>query len=210
MSYDALEAETWIARTGRPDGPRLRHRDGVLYAAFSPDGRRAVTCGEDFRAIIWDPKTGAQTTPSLDHHGQVMFAAFNQDGRFVATLSTDSVVTVWDAVTGDRLAWLGDLELHDREKRPWLGFTQGARGSGTLGSIIIRAGWTTNYVWDLPVYRGEPGDLVEEAKLLSAHRLLSSPRAGEAGGLIPLSTKELSDAWRKRPRPNQEPGSSAR
>src|SRR5205085_7124616 len=48
-----------------PSGRRLNsitagtsHRYKLLYAAFSPDGGRLLTCGFDFCARLWDAHTG--------------------------------------------------------------------------------------------------------------------------------------------------------
>lgn len=192
-SFDALEAETWIARTGRADGPALRHRDGVLYAAFSHDGTRAVTCGEDFMAILWDPRTGRQAAPSLHHRHQVTYATFSADDRLLATASWDNVVTIWDAGTGERLTWLGMALQYDVEL-PWLGFTRTARTPGLPDGLVVRVGGTHSYFWRLPYYAGQPSELLDVAQLLSAHRV------DDAGGLIPLTVEELREAWKRRPR----------
>src|SRR5262249_41049460 len=46
-------ARLWDSRTGKPIGPALRHRDEVRAVAFSPDGRSAVTGGDDDAARLW-------------------------------------------------------------------------------------------------------------------------------------------------------------
>src|SRR5262245_5745187 len=82
-----LEAQARFARSGKPARPPLRHRDGVLYATFSHNGRQAITCGEDFFVILWNPATGGRLARPLRHRDRVRYAAFSQDDRLVATVA---------------------------------------------------------------------------------------------------------------------------
>jgi WD40 repeat protein len=45
-------ARVWDAHTGEPITPILWHRSNLWHAAFSPDGRRAVTTGRT--AQVWE------------------------------------------------------------------------------------------------------------------------------------------------------------
>jgi WD40 repeat protein len=101
--FDKCNAQIWDALTGQPIGAPLKHNDGVLYAAFSPDGQCIVTASEDFSAIVWDANTGRQITPPLKHANQVWKAAFSPDGKWVATASVDGTARVWSAETGEPL-----------------------------------------------------------------------------------------------------------
>jgi WD40 repeat protein len=56
-SFDKT-ARIWDAATGKPVGEPLRHEDGVMSAAFSPDGTRVVTASLDNTARIWDVRRG--------------------------------------------------------------------------------------------------------------------------------------------------------
>jgi WD40 repeat protein/serine/threonine protein kinase/tetratricopeptide (TPR) repeat protein len=87
-----------------------RHDRPVLFAAFSPDGRRVVTAdgsrnlvgkaAKPAEARVWDVATGRPLTPPLKHEGTVVYAAFSPDGRHVVTASYDGTARVWDASTG--------------------------------------------------------------------------------------------------------------
>jgi WD40 repeat protein len=72
----------------------------MLFASFSPDGRRVVTAG-DAAGRVWDAATGQPITPPLVHGGRVPRASFSPDGRRVITACTDGQTRIWDAVSGE-------------------------------------------------------------------------------------------------------------
>jgi WD40 repeat protein len=84
-------------------GPQLWHRDGVLFASFSPDCKRIVTAGEDHDALVWDIATGRRLTHALQHGDEVETAAFSPDGSWIVTASDDHTARVWEAATGEPL-----------------------------------------------------------------------------------------------------------
>jgi WD40 repeat protein len=95
-------AQVWDTQSGRPAGPGLFHRDGVVYAAFSPQGERILTCSEDFTAVLWDTVTGQRrAVPPLRHREQVVYGGFSQNGHWVVTVERDGAVRVWDAFTAE-------------------------------------------------------------------------------------------------------------
>ncbi len=100
-SFQPEYAQVWDAATGSPIGAPLKHLDGVRFAAFSPDGRRVITCSEDVTAQLWDWRLGRPAVPPLRHKHQVFHAAFSPDGRWLATAGRDCTARVWDAETGE-------------------------------------------------------------------------------------------------------------
>jgi WD40 repeat protein len=75
----------------------------VLDVAFSPDGRKLATSGDnaDRTARIWD--VGGRELHVLRHRGPVVRVQFSPDGRMLATASGDEMVRLWRVDTG-RLA----------------------------------------------------------------------------------------------------------
>jgi WD40 repeat protein len=75
-----------------------------LNVAFSPDGRRLATGGEENTVIIRDVETGEdRQTLWGKHSGEVYAVAFSpvDDGRLIATAGEDSSVKIWDSHTGE-------------------------------------------------------------------------------------------------------------
>ena len=76
---------------------RLRPpRGSVMRATFGPDGRTAVTAGEDNRVIVWDARRGAITETLDGHAGQTTSLAISRDGRTLYTGALDGKVLIWD------------------------------------------------------------------------------------------------------------------
>jgi WD40 repeat protein len=76
------------------------HRNLVLRAIFSPDGKTLATAGADNDIRLWDAATGRPRTGPLTGHGDVVAdIAFSPDGQTLASASWDSTVRLWDVTT---------------------------------------------------------------------------------------------------------------
>ena len=85
------------------------HKGPVIAAAWSPDGQRIASCGNDGTLQVWNPKTG-QKLWGADVAAYVFALAWSPDGRRIAAAGsggTDSI-HVLDAATGHELTAFGD------------------------------------------------------------------------------------------------------
>jgi eukaryotic-like serine/threonine-protein kinase len=81
----------------------LQHEGSVRAAAFSPDGKTALTGSWDGRARLWDVATGKPRCQPLAHKDVVFALSFSPDGKSVLTGGWDATACLWDASTGEKL-----------------------------------------------------------------------------------------------------------
>ena len=85
----------WDLKTGKELRRFEGHPSFVYHAAFSPDGRRALSGGEDGTVRLWDLQTGKELHRYIGHTGYVMVVSFTAGGRRVLSASCDRTVRLW-------------------------------------------------------------------------------------------------------------------
>jgi len=86
---------------GHKAGFRYMYRAGVRDAAFSSDGRRIVSGGQDKTVRIWDANTALELLPPmLGHEDAVLSVAFSPDDQRIVSAGADGTVRIWHAGTG--------------------------------------------------------------------------------------------------------------
>jgi WD40 repeat protein len=88
------------AASGKQIASCFGHRGDIGALAFSPDGTRLVSSGEDLVARLWDPANGVLIATCRGHESMVLSASFRPDGQRLVTTSADGTVRQWDAATG--------------------------------------------------------------------------------------------------------------
>jgi mono/diheme cytochrome c family protein len=82
------------------------HTDAVLCLALSPDGRLALSGGQDHTLRLWDVADG-RLLRSLDSHtAAVSCVAVSPDGKLALSGSVDRTVRLWDLEEGKEIAVL--------------------------------------------------------------------------------------------------------
>jgi WD40 repeat protein len=75
------------------------HTHWVRSIAFSPDGQKFASGGDDQTIRIWDTRTGKSIRTLEEHTGCVRSVAFSEDGKLLASGSEDGTVKIWDVDT---------------------------------------------------------------------------------------------------------------
>jgi WD40 repeat protein len=176
-SFKPGAAHLLSAQTGQAVVPPLAHRDGVLYATFSPGGERILTCSEDFSALLWETSTGRKLPVApLLHSEQVLYGAFSESGSWVLTVEKNGTVRVWDAFTAE-------LVLPPLRHSQRISAAQFVREDSRLAT---RGQDGTVQWWDLSPDTRSLEDLARVAALLT----------GQEGDLAEASGPQANHEWK--------------
>ncbi|MBL7044512.1 MAG: protein kinase, partial [Pirellulaceae bacterium] len=97
------QVRLWFVASGRPIRTLHGHAKGVNSVAFSPDGTRIASGGNDSTVRIWNVASGREITRLLGHTSQVMYVAFSPDGSRLVS-HDDQAIKIWDTRPGPRNA----------------------------------------------------------------------------------------------------------
>src|SRR5215208_8113405 len=87
--------------TGKLRTASTRHDGAVVRAAFSADGRAAVTAGADNRVIVWNVERAAAAETLAGNAAQITGLAISRGAQTLYTAALDGKVLIWD-LAGDR------------------------------------------------------------------------------------------------------------
>ncbi len=104
LTTDGADVVQYLASDGSLERVYTGHAMGpIAAAAFSPDGKTALTAGFDGTARTWDTATGALRFTVGDATNPVLGAAFRPDGAVFVTAGGGGDVSAWSTRTGQRL-----------------------------------------------------------------------------------------------------------
>jgi WD40 repeat protein len=86
----------WDVATGEEVQRFRGHKTIVWCVAFSPDGNRVASGGDDGTVKVWDPVSGREALTLRGHTDSVLAVAFSPDGTRIASSSKDGSVKIWD------------------------------------------------------------------------------------------------------------------
>jgi WD40 repeat protein len=115
------------------------HRQHVIEAIFSPDGRRAFSGSWDGTLRFWDVATGGQLRSIEVSPQQILAIAGSPDGRLVATAGVDNVIRLWDSQSGELV----------RQIKGSRGFINGLAFSPDGKRLLSAAGDRKVRLWDV-------------------------------------------------------------
>ncbi len=112
LSTNGSTMQLWDIKTGKVIHEFVGHDQWIIWIAYSPDGRKAISAGQDGRTIVWNLQTGEQILSyELGSKNPVSVAALSPDGSTAYSLvfppdGSSTILHQWPTNLADILAWV--------------------------------------------------------------------------------------------------------
>lgn len=134
--FNILVYLIWDKRTRWKAIPFPGHQHAVTTCAFSPDGRRIISSGWDFK--LWDVASRKELLTLIGSRSTVTPCAFSPDGKKIVCVS-ETTLKIVDGKTG--------AELHNLPGH--IGTSLKSCAFSPCGKTIASTGWKSIKIWDI-------------------------------------------------------------
>jgi WD40 repeat protein len=90
----------------------LGHKEKINTVDMLPNGRVAISGGNDFTAYVWDTQSG-QVVYQFNHSSRVSKVALDAKGRYAFSADSMKGAYLWDLKTGKRISSLQGTKRHE-------------------------------------------------------------------------------------------------
>lgn len=118
----------------------LGHKEKINSVDMMPNGRVAISGGNDFIAYVWDTQTG-QVIFQFNHSTRVSKVALDPLGRFAFSADSMKAAHIWDLKTGQLISTLKGTKRHE--------VFSSARFSPDGTKLVTGAASSKVSVWDV-------------------------------------------------------------
>jgi WD40 repeat protein/predicted Ser/Thr protein kinase len=180
-----MRSNQWVftvydAESGKPVATSVQDIGSSWALAFSPDGTRLATGGEDGMTRLWDTSTGTMTALCQGHTRKVFSVAFRPDGLRLATSSADGTVRQWNSATGREVEAPYDRHTGEVLTAKYSSDGESIASAGTDRTVRV---WRAANRQDECVLQGHIGDINDLAFAADGHRLASVSQSSRRGSV---------------------------
>ncbi len=90
----------------------LGHKEKINTLDLLPNGRVAISGGNDFNTYVWDTLSG-QVIYHFPHNSRVSKVALDPQGRYAFSADSMHTANIWDLKTGERISQLQGTKRHE-------------------------------------------------------------------------------------------------